>query len=381
MVEHADGGVTKDTDVTVDDVSSEVMEKVAAGLAALTDDPNVKDDKGERVVLNAVDSTVSAIDSAVSATDSTVSAAVGEADSTVSAAVAADKTVSAVDSSVVVVDDKKYDLEDNLYRTMIHQGWKPEDIKDFMEQDPDRARATFKNVYDTANGLSKVWADAGRAKLLVDSGAQVDTATEATQKKDKIEFKEIDIAELRKQYDNDPVVDLVAQSQEQNKVLFDMVNDLREAASTRPEATQQVNTGVSAEAAAVGTQIETFFKQDDMKMFVEFYGSGDNLTPGSIANRQAMFETADAIRAGRAFQGLETSVEEALIQAHLLVSEPIREKMVRKGIVSKLKKRSNSLSLRPASAGKNVDATEHDKPQNDNEIVDNARARMAKIFN
>ena len=92
-----------------------------------------------------------------------------------------------------------------------------------------------------------------------------------------------------------------------------------------------------------------------------------------------MFELADQIRAGRALQGLDTTVDEALAQAHLLVSEPIRETMVRKGIVSKLKKRSNSLSLRPGSTGKDVDATEHTKPQNDQEVVENAAGRLAKM--
>jgi len=63
-----------------------------------------------------------------------------------------------------------------------------------------------------------------------------------------------------------------------------------------------------------------------------------------------------------------------------LVTEPIREKMVRRDIVSKLKKRSNSLSLRPASASKDVNATETTKPKDEQGVIDNAAARLAKIF-
>ena len=375
MVEHANGGINSDADVTVDDVSQEVLDKVQAGLDALTDDPKTKDEKGERAVLNAV----STADSAVSVADSTVSVA----DSVVSAAVSsADSVVSAVDSTVVA-GDKDYSIQDNLYRTALHEGWKPEEIQAFMELDPDRARATFQKLHESSTGLSKVWADAGRAELLKGDTTQqqqqqTDTATEAT-KKNKVEFQELDIDKLRKEYDNDPVVDLVEQQQKQNKALFDMVNSLNETISTRPpEQQQQV---VDPAAAALATQIDSFFKHPDMKMYDTFYGMGDNLTPGDIANRNAMFELADQIRAGRALQGLDTTVDEALAQAHLLVTEPIREKMVRKDIVSKLKKRSNSLSLRPASAGKDVNAVETTKPKDEQGVIDNAAARLAKIFN
>ena len=98
-----------------------------------------------------------------------------------------------------------------------------------------------------------------------------------------------------------------------------------------------------------------------------------------MANRNAAFELADQIRAGRALQGLDTTVEEALIQAHLLVSEPVREKMVRTNIVSKLQKRSKSLSLKPGSAGRDVNATERNKPQTPQDIEDAAALRLSKM--
>ena len=373
-VEQADGSVTHDTDVTIEDVSPEVMDKVAAGLAALTDDPAVKDDKGERKVLNAVSTADSTVSAAI--TDSTVSAAVSTADSTVSAAVTdTDSVVSAAVSGAV-----NYDLEDNVYRAAVHQGWTPEQIQEFMELDPDRARTTLGKLCETNNNLSKNWAEMGRAKLAQDTTQQTETTTTKKGDKPKPEFKEVDISKLKEQYDNDPIVDLVASQQEQNKVLFDMVNDLNETISTRPpEQQQQV---VDPAAAAVGASIDAYFKQDDMKMFVPFYGSGDNLTPGELANRTAMFELADQITAGRALQGLDTTVDEALAQAHMLVTEPIRETMVRKGIVSQLKKRSNSLSLRPASKGGDADTTigGDGKPKTREELEDVTRDRLAKVF-
>jgi len=372
MAEPADGGVKSSVDVTVDDVSQEVLDRTQERLNALADDPKVKGDIGEKKVLASV---VSAVDSTVSAVDSVASVA----DSTVSAAVAADSVVSAAVSSASV----DYSLQDNLYRAAIHEGWTDDDIKDFLEQNPDRARATFKKMYESTTGLSQKWADAGRAKLLADDGTQqqqqqTDT-TQAKTDKPKVEFQEIDIEKLRKDYDNDPVVELVAEQQKQNKILFDKVNDLNEAISTRPQAQQQQQQVVDPAAAALAAQVDSFFKQDDMKMYDSFYGTGDNLTPGDIANRSAMFTLADQIRAGRALQGLDTTVDEALAQAHLLVTEPVRERMVRKDIVSKLTKRSNSLSLRPASSGRDVDVAEHDKPKNDAERIANAEQRLAKI--
>uniref|UniRef100_A0A6M3KVZ9 Uncharacterized protein n=1 Tax=viral metagenome TaxID=1070528 RepID=A0A6M3KVZ9_9ZZZZ len=368
MVEQADGGMNQDVDVTVDDVSQEVLDRVAANLAALEDDPGVKDIPGERQALKEASNPV--VSAAVSVT-SVVSAA--------NESVANTAVTDSVASVAAVDDNKNYDIEDNLYRAAIHQGWDDNQIQEFMRLDPDRARATFSKIYETNNNLSKNWADMGRVKLAQENQQQDTQQTKPQQKpKEKIEFKEVNIAELKKQYDNDPVIDLVDQQQKQNKVLFDMVNDLHDKISTRQEyvpQTQQAGT----EAAAVAMQIDSFFKQDDMKMFGDFYGSGDKLTPGNQANRIAMFELADQIRAGRALQGLDTSVEEALLQAHLLVTEPVREKMVRQGIVSKLQKRSKGLSLKPGSAGRDVNVVEHIKPQTEADIVENAATRLAKI--
>ena len=196
MAEPADGGVKSSVDVTVDDVSQEVLDRTQERLNALADDPKVKGDIGEKKVLASV---VSAVDSTVSAVDSVASVA----DSTVSAAVAADSVVSAAVSSASV----DYSLQDNLYRAAIHEGWTDDDIKDFLEQNPDRARATFKKMYESTTGLSQKWVDAGRAKLLADDGTQqqqqqTDT-TQAKTDKPKVEFQEIDIEKLRKDYDND----------------------------------------------------------------------------------------------------------------------------------------------------------------------------------
>ena len=374
MPEPANMGVTSDTDVTIDGVSEELVDKVQAGLDALNDDPRAKPDKGEKQILAAVsgtESVVSAAESAISAAESVVSAT----ESSVSAA-------DSVTGAAAVADEKNYDIEDNLYRAAVHQGWDDKQIKEFMQLDPDRARATFQKMYETTNKLSNDWAAKGRVQLEqgADRQQQQQGVKSKTDDKSRTEFKGIDIDKLRKDYDNDPVVELVAGQQEQNKVLFDMVQDLQEVISTRQDAAPQgQQAGVSAEAAAVVQQVDAFFKQDDMKSYDDFYGSGDNLTPGQMANRNAAFELADQIRAGRALQGLDTTVEEALIQAHLLVSEPVREKMVRTNIVSKLQKRSKSLSLKPGSAGRDVNATERNKPQTPQEIEDNARLRLSKM--
>ena len=367
MAEQADGGINSDTDVTIS-ISDDVLAATQARLDALTDDPAVKGDIGEKTALAEADVSRtlpdSAVDSVAVADDSVVSETTSMADS-------------ATDSAAA--DEKNYDIEDNLVRAAVHQGWTQDEIKDFMQLDPDRARSTFKKIYETNNSLSKNWADMGRAQLSQGVKEQPDTKSKEKDKP-KIEFKGVDIDALKKQYDGDPIVDLVGQQQEQNKILFDMVQDLRETISTRPQSGAQDQRAVAdAGAAAIAKQIDTFFKQDDMKLYDDFYGSGDNLTPGQAANVNAVLELADQISAGRALQGLDTTVDEALTQAHLLISEPIREKTVRNNIVSSLKKRSKSLSLRPAGQKRDVNAAEHTKPQTQAEIVENAAARLAKM--
>ena len=91
-------------------------------------------------------------------------------------------------------------------------------------------------------------------------------------------------------------------------------------------------------------------------MYADFYGPGknttggitqpDELTPGHKANRAALLQLGDQLIAGTALQGREMNVPEALRLAHLVVTAPIKEQKIREDIISKVVKRSKSITLK-----------------------------------
>ena len=60
--------------------------------------------------------------------------------------------------------EKEYNLPDAFHRAAEHDGWKPEDIKEFFEGNPERALVTFQNIYNSMNRASRDFANLGRRK-------------------------------------------------------------------------------------------------------------------------------------------------------------------------------------------------------------------------
>ena len=271
-------------------------------------------------------------------------------------------------------------LSEAYYRAAIHQGWKPEEIKDFLGKDSGLATRTFAKIYDSTNKLSREFATIGRTKQEL---AKKDVEPVKKDEPPKTsEFKEIDIDKLRKDYDNDPVVELVAQQQEQNKALYDQVQGMTKESdpSVRDEATIRAN--IQAEAL-LEQQIVTFFGGNDLKMYDEFYGvlpkdtkNWDTLTKDQRVNRWQVLEMADQMLIGAGSQGREMDVDEALTLAHLSISEPTREKVIRDEIKAKVVKRNKSLTLKP-SGGKKPDAG---KPATEQEFINVTRERLDNIY-
>ncbi|NIV16171.1 MAG: hypothetical protein GWN62_34405, partial [Aliifodinibius sp.] len=102
--------------------------------------------------------------------------------------------------------------------------------------------------------------------------------------------------------------------------------------------------------------LHTFFTGKDLDSYKDFYGLPDEknpydwskTTPGQAANRKAVIDEADAIITGYEFQGKQISVAEALEKAHLRVSAPIAERVIREKILSEVKKRSKGVTLKPS---------------------------------
>lgn len=99
--------------------------------------------------------------------------------------------------------------------------------------------------------------------------------------------------------------------------------------------------------------------------FPEMYGTADKpLTPEQMEFKKQLGQLADDLRIAAKAKGIDLSPRKALNQAHLSVSAPFRNQIVRKGIKEQVHKRQNAITARPtqrlvpATAGKSKEAAE-----------------------
>lgn len=290
--------------------------------------------------------------------------------------------------------DKKYELPDAYYRAAEHDGWKAEDIKGFFEADPERALVTFQNIYTSMNRASKEFANIGRVKA-EQTRQQVESTTKV---EDKVEIKDfVDVEKLRGEYEDNPLVDGVIKPL--NDALKQISQEVRSLKQQKSSSAQDIEFAKNDQIAATrrtqavekettAAQVEQFFTADNMKSYKDFYGTigmgqiFQDLSPGQQNNRYAVLQIADQMVVGNAMQGVKLSDNEALLRAHLLVTEPIREKVIREEIKSSVIKRNKGLTLRPSAGKKSVAVVnEGGKPKNRAEVIANAQRRLVKTFN
>jgi len=243
-------------------------------------------------------------------------------------------------------------IPDNYYRAAIHQGWKPEQISKLYESDPQGTVDWLKQMHEATNNLTGQFAELGRKFREVEQ--------QKTQVKQQPESKsELDVEKLREKYEDDPVGTMIEIMKSQNQ-------------KPAEQPAQPTQTSHQEEDVAVAQQLHMFFTGKDLELFKEFYGNPDEknpydwskTTPGQAANRKAVINEADAIIAGYEFQGKSISVAEALEKAHLRVSAPIAEKVIREKILSEVKKRSKGITLKPSdSKGKIPDTKREEKSE------------------
>jgi len=283
-------------------------------------------------------------------------------------------------------EEKVPELSEAYYRAAIHMGWTDEDIKASLATNPKLATKTFANIYESVNRSSEEFAKFGQAKREAD--AKLAEKPEPS-KQETSEYKSaVDIEQLRKDNPGDPMVDLIEAQDAQNKLMFDKINAMETAEpvdiDTRTGTTTATEQrALNQESAAIQQQIEGFFNGDVVKPYAEFYGvipkdgNWDSLTPGEKANRWAVIEMMDQMIVGAESFGKVMEIDEAIRRAHLSVSEPLREKVIREGIMGKVVKRSGGITLKPSSTAKPANTA----PQTQGELLSVTEERLKKIRN
>ena len=242
-------------------------------------------------------------------------------------------------------------MPDAYIRAAVHNGWKDEDIEAFVKANPEVATKTFENLYNSTNKASREWAAIGRASRTEANKAQ------KPDESDKLEYGGVDIAALKKEFDLDPAVERMLEgSNARDKKLTDALNTLMGDKTAQPQNVSRVeqstrNLDVATEAA-VEQQINGFFAVESLKPYSKFYGdlrfgeTWENLPPEQARNRYAVYQTADQLLAGAAMQAHPMDLNEALERAHLLVTEGMREEVIRSKIKGTATKRRNSMVFR-----------------------------------
>lgn len=292
--------------------------------------------------------------------------------------VAKDDNEVAKDDDAHKADDKKDapQLSDAYYRAAINSGMSEEEIIEFYATNPELAEKTYAKLYDNMNRLTNEYAALGKHKReqATDGDRVPNTSSD-----DSADFKKIDLAKLKEEFPEDSLVDVIGEMQNQ---MASMDKELK----SRPVHNEDQAKLEKEQEAHTGRQIEDFFNETSMVPYKMIYGKvadGDtnwtNLMPGESASRIAVIESAQQLVEGAIALGTDMSVHDALERAHLLVTQPVRNKIIRKDIMDKVIKRSKGITLRPSDKA-NVEDTDG-KPGSEKDMVSKTEARMKKVFN
>ncbi len=266
-------------------------------------------------------------------------------------------------------------------RAAIHRGWKEEDVNEFFESSPDAALKTFQNCLIDVNNASNEWALLGKAKQ------NRDKVLNAPEVKSEEEFKGVDIKALTDEYDLDDktIAILKAQNQQFEAVMKRQVPDV----TPQPQqSVQQVSVGPDPN---VELQVENFFKSPDLSNYETFYGKinlgqdWNDLSSGQYNNRWKVLEQAELMIQGAESVGHNIDPIDALDRAHMIISEPIREQVIRDGIKATATKRKNSMTLKPSDGSRSVakvtsDAGGEQRPRTKVELQESVGEKLQHIF-
>jgi hypothetical protein len=266
--------------------------------------------------------------------------------------------------------ENKSNIPDPYIRAAIHSGWTPEEITSLVEKDPDLALKTCRKMYETVNKSSAEFAHFGRQRIK----EQTDKPVKKDDSKSVANEPDVDITALKKEYGDDPIVGVVEKLVAKMNTLAP-VSDKKETVSV-----DQVRANLREEDS-LRVQINTFFGDETMKTYNEFYGAipkgqtnWDKLTTEQQQHRWDVINLADQICHGAIALGKEITVEEAMNRAHLSLSQSVLEKAIKEDLKNKVKGRTKTLQPKSASPVK------IDKQASAKDLETKVTAKLASTF-
>jgi len=278
--------------------------------------------------------------------------------------------------------ETKDDIPDAYIRAAIHQKWSQKDVDDLVESNPDLAKRTFENCYNSVVQASRDFSEIGRAKIELDRQQAAKPAVTETVAQEDPNTTAL-IAKLEKEYPDDPLIDVVvAGLKSKPKPVQQPVSHQQQGYEV---ATARANVAANA---AIDQRVNSFFNADDMKLYEKFYGKlelgqiPEDLSNGQQLNRLAVLQEAEFIMAGHGVRGQKIEVEQAMEKAHLIITEPIRTQVTRDSLKATATKRKKSMTLRPSDSKRSSDSmrTDSSKPRNRQELENAVQQKLDSVF-
>ena len=347
----------------------EVMDHAKENLAALRDDPTPDESEDESTSDKSKEDQTDETEDTEESTSEKTDDSESEDEST-SDKSKEDQTDDTSDSEA---DENA--LTQAEVRAAIHSGWSQEDIDELAEANPGLAKKTCAKALESQNNLSQKFSELGKTQAAAPVAPAVPVTPAADPKP-----KTIDFTAMRKQYEDDPIVDVLEQVVNQSQAQAAEISTLREAA---PKADAAVNKAEAQQDAAVSQQVDTFFERPDVVAYKDTYGEvekgsrdWDGLTQGQIKKRYEVAEEANRIMLGAQKMQQEMPVDEAFERAHFLVTKDVQEAAIRKTIKAKAVKRTKSLTFEPTGSKKVPDSGKKTVAK----AQANAEGRLRKLF-
>ena len=111
-----------------------------------------------------------------------------------------------------------------------------------------------------------------------------------------------------------------------------------------------------------------------------------DLSSGQRNNRWKVLEQANQVILGSEAMGRSINPLEALERSHMVVSEPVREQVIRNTLKKTATKRKKSMTIRPSSGTRSVakvatDAGGNAKPRTRDELNASVQEKLNSVFN
>ena len=305
-----------------------------------------------------------------------------------------------VDSDVEDTEDKDVDkdgkegdttivIPEKLVRAAKHNEWTTEDMTAFWQTNPELAKRTFEKMHTDMINVSNQFAEQGRAaRILEQKQTELDQKTAASRaSKDTGPKDFVDIEAFEEEYGTGAAA-IVKQL---NNALKDVVVRKSQGEQVVNVANEQVQVAGVERNLAIIQQVGQWFADKALERYEDYYGKGrdsngfmlitaEHLTDIQKNHRRELLDKAADIQAGVALRAGTISTQDALTQAHYILTNNLQIENVRKDIMDKAKTRAKGVTLRPN--GVKIKPEEKLKPGekvSEKRLLKNAEARLAKL--